>query len=47
MVQKTFNKQIIYIYYMLGSAMDHIADFSMIARGGIWQMVDSSLSVAS
>jgi len=47
MVQKTFNKQIIYIYYMLDSAMDHIAGFSMITRRGIWQMVDSSLSVAS
>jgi hypothetical protein len=46
MVQKTFNKQIIHIYYILDSAMDHI-DFSMITRRGIWQMFDSLLSVAS
>ena len=35
MVQKTFNKQITYIYYMLDSAMDHMADFFMITRRGI------------
>lgn len=32
---------------MLDSAMDHIVDFSMITRWGIWQMVDSPRSGAS
>ena len=47
MVQKTFSEQIIYIYYMLDNAMDHIADFCMITTRDIWQMVDSPLSLAS
>jgi hypothetical protein len=36
-----------YIYDMLDGAMDHIADFSVTTRRGIWQIVGSLLSVAS